>query len=177
MKAAANIVNQCLRAAMIKDFRDSHAGTSLAIQLRLGKDRGHYRGCQGKFRVLSFAHRTSQSTVTHTKVLLVQLETQLRAGDLWQSHYPSATALASQQPFAVDTLTFAQWLQFIFIPRLQALIDAEQPLPTNIAVSPMAEQALNSTPAEVEIVSTLQQIDILLSGQDPLAQTESTNNA
>lgn len=122
--------------------------------------------------MLSFTHKVSQ-----TKVLLLQLETQLREGEFWQNHYPPAAALASQQPFAVDTLTFVQWLQFIFIPRLQALIDAEQPLPTNIAVSPMAEQALNSTPPELEIVSTIQQLDILLSGQDPLAPAEPTDNS
>ena len=54
--------------------------------------------------------------------LLFELEEILKAAGLWSAVTPSQEALASQQPFACDTLAFEQWLQFIFIPRLQALL-------------------------------------------------------
>lgn len=72
--------------------------------------------------------------------LLFQIEAELQAEALWQQTAPSAEALASQQPFAVDTLSFEQWLQFIFIPRFHALLDAQASLPAQCGILGMAEE-------------------------------------
>ncbi|PRO73011.1 pseudouridine synthase [Alteromonas alba] len=70
--------------------------------------------------------------------LLFELEEILKAAGLWSAVTPSQEALASQQPFACDTLAFEQWLQFIFIPRLQALLKTNT-LPPPMQIQPMAE--------------------------------------
>ncbi|MFP3631919.1 YqcC family protein, partial [Burkholderia sp. SIMBA_045] len=44
----------------------------------------------------------------------------------------------------VDTLEFHQWLQFIMLPRMWALVDSKRPLPEGIAVSPMAAHIYRS---------------------------------
>ena len=95
---------------------------------------------------------------------LIDIEKELRELRLWESELPSEEALASTQPFAIDTLNFPQWLQFIFIARLYAMIDARLPLPNVSGVAPMAEQyfhvlSLNSAP----LISHLHKIDDLLS--------------
>ncbi len=71
--------------------------------------------------------------------LLSSLENELQQLGWWQQQAPSAEALQSQQPFCVDTLEFAQWLQWVFVPRMQSLLDSGHTLPTQCAIYEMAE--------------------------------------
>ncbi|MGL6261069.1 YqcC family protein [Vibrio sp. WXL210] len=73
--------------------------------------------------------------------LLLELEQAMRKGGLLQSSAPSAEKLASRQPFAIDTLTPEEWLQWIFIPRMREMINSQQPLPVGFEISPYFEQA------------------------------------
>ncbi len=77
--------------------------------------------------------------------LLTALETELKHLGLWSALPPDAQALASRLPFCIDTLRFEQWLQYIFIPKMQLLLDTAAPLPTKIALLPLAEQVFNDT--------------------------------
>ncbi|RUO25404.1 hypothetical protein CWE09_01320 [Aliidiomarina minuta] len=105
-----------------------------------------------------------------TTIILQQLQDALKELSLWQPEQPSPEALQSTQPFAVDTLDFHQWLQFIMIPRMQNMVDKQQPLPTSIAISPMAVQVYkDSLDTHHELIRILRKLDILLSDQDPLA--------
>lgn len=97
---------------------------------------------------------------------LTNLRQELKTNKLWQLQSPSAEALASTAPFCYDTLSFAQWLQFIFIERMQAMIANEMPLPTAISLCPMAEEAFKQHDASiVKLINTLADIDELLSGK------------
>lgn len=96
--------------------------------------------------------------------ILIDIEKELRELQLWEFETPSQEALASTQPFAIDTLTFPQWLQFIFIPRLYWMVEQRAPLPSVSGVKPMAEEyfrvlALNSA----KLINHLDAIDKLLS--------------
>lgn len=73
-------------------------------------------------------------------MLLDNLEAELRRLNLWNDVPPSADALASTAPFAVDTLSLPQWLQWVYIQRLRALIEANKALPSGALVKPYAEQ-------------------------------------
>ncbi len=70
---------------------------------------------------------------------LLLIECELRVLGWWQEQAPSAEALASQEPFCVDTLTFEQWLQWIFLPRMKQLLEADAALPSVSGIQPMAE--------------------------------------
>lgn len=61
---------------------------------------------------------------------LLKLENTLQQHSLWSAYSPTQQQLSSLQPFCLDTLTIEQWLQFILIPRLSALIAAGAELPT-----------------------------------------------
>jgi uncharacterized protein YqcC (DUF446 family) len=105
-------------------------------------------------------------TTKHITVaeILLDIEKELRDLRLWESESPSADALASTQPFAIDRLNFPQWLQFIFIPRLYIMIEQRMPLPNVSGVKPMAEeyfQVLNLNSAV--LIAHLERIDNLLS--------------
>lgn len=98
--------------------------------------------------------------------VLIDIEKELRELQLWEFEMPSDEALSSTEPFAVDTLTFPQWLQFIFLPRMYFMIEQSLPLPSNCGIAPMAEQYfsvlnLHSSP----LIVYLQRVDGLLSNQ------------
>ena len=95
---------------------------------------------------------------------LLNLEAELRQLGLWQSEAPSCEALLSTQPFCLDTLNFAQWLQFIFLPRLQHLLDMKLSLPQRCAVAPMAEEYFKALPVDASpLLLSLRKVDSLLS--------------
>ena len=73
-------------------------------------------------------------------------------------------ALASQQPFCIDTLRFDQWLQFVFIGRLRQLLADQLPLPDQCAVAPMAAQCFSARD-QGPLIAQLARIDALHSGQ------------
>ena len=78
----------------------------------------------------------------HTEVaaVLIDIEAHLRQLGLWDKIPPSTDALASDQPFCVDTLTLPQWLQFVFLPTLYGMLEQQQPLPGRCGIAPMAEE-------------------------------------
>lgn len=96
--------------------------------------------------------------------VLMDIEAALRNMGLWQAEAPPTEALRSEQPFAVDTLAFEQWLQFLFLPRMAFLLEQRQPLPQVCGIAPMAEEALQGRALPIaELIEALQQIDALLS--------------
>ncbi len=92
--------------------------------------------------------------------LLQQLEQVLKQNQLWSNQPPSTEQLNSQTPFAADTMSFENWLQFIFIPRFNQLIVNNMPLPSNMSITPMAEMRFGSNYSDV--IATLKTIDALV---------------
>ncbi len=94
---------------------------------------------------------------------LMDIEKELRNLRLWEFEMIAGEALLSVQPFAVDTMTFPQWLQFIFLPRMYFLLDEQLPLPSNSAIAPMAEQYFSGLNLHsVLLITHLQKIDKIL---------------
>ena len=60
---------------------------------------------------------------------LIDLEAALRQLNLWSDEPPSQEALSSEQPFAMDSLEFEEWLQFIFLPTIYEVLDSGSALP------------------------------------------------
>ncbi len=105
-----------------------------------------------------------------TALLLQQIEAEMKALQWWSQQVPSAQALASTAPFACDVMTLAQWLQFIFLPKMQALVDERLPLPRNCHIRPMAELAWASlTATQLPLLDALKNLDTLLSVDIPAA--------
>lgn len=99
--------------------------------------------------------------------LLRLLEVELRSQGRWDPTPPSPAALRSKVPFAADTLSFDQWLQWILLPRFQALIDRGAVLPTPCAIRPMAEEVY--APGDIaaaRIIALLGEIDRISNRQE-----------
>lgn len=97
--------------------------------------------------------------------VLRSLQSALIQAGHWSESGISAEALASQQPFCLDTMNFSQWLQFVFIPNIQALINTQQALPClvkNQGLEPMASEFYTQKEADRTILAVICQIDQLL---------------
>ena len=77
---------------------------------------------------------------------LLLIERELRLLGWWQDEAPSAEALASSEPFCVDTLTFEQWLQWIFLPRMKVLLESGAALPSVSGIQAMGEMVYRQQP-------------------------------
>ncbi|WP_299074147.1 YqcC family protein [uncultured Paraglaciecola sp.] len=94
------------------------------------------------------------------EILLKKLQQSLQEAKLWSNVVPPSKALQSLLPFAVDTLSFEQWLQFIFIPKMRELINTEPHLPKNLKLLPMAEQSFQSKEEQLGVMEVIRQIDL-----------------
>ena len=95
--------------------------------------------------------------------LLIDVEAHLRQLGLWDAEPPTDEALASTQPFCIDTLDFNQWLQFIFLPTMYQLIEDGEALPTECAIAPMAEEFFRGSELPtLQLELTLAKVDRLL---------------
>ncbi|MDK1237232.1 YqcC family protein [Cronobacter turicensis] len=98
---------------------------------------------------------------------LQRVEQVLRHHQQWQIAAPDSSAFESTQPFCMDTLEPYEWLQWVLIPRLHALLDAGAPLPQAFAVAPYYEVTLEAShPARDAVLVTLVELDALFAGDD-----------
>jgi uncharacterized protein YqcC (DUF446 family) len=96
---------------------------------------------------------------------LLLIERELRLQGWWDEQAPSDNALASEQPFCVDTLAFEQWLQWIFLPRMKHLLESDATLPEACGIQPMAEQVYGGRRKQAQgLVKLLGDFDQLISG-------------
>lgn len=86
---------------------------------------------------------------------------ELQQLSLWQSTPPGPDAFLSEAPFAIDTMDPHEWLQWIFIPKMQALIDQNGALPTGFALHPYFEEAFKQQHQFEQLLSLIKQLDEL----------------
>ena len=103
-----------------------------------------------------------QTNQQQCNVHLQELQQLLKDFQLWSDMPPSEAAMKSTSPFAYDAMPLEQWLQFIFIPRMQTLLTSDKPLPANMAISPVAE--LRFYPhTHQSLITKIKQLDNLFS--------------
>jgi uncharacterized protein YqcC (DUF446 family) len=93
------------------------------------------------------------------------IERELRIQGWWDEVAPSAEALSSVEPFSVDTLDFEQWLQWIFLPRMKAILEQDLPLPNASGIQEMAEMVFagrNVQGKDRQLQVLLKEFDLLI---------------
>lgn len=106
------------------------------------------------------------ATYSEVNIVLQALAQDLKDLGLWQDEAPPAEHLASQQPFCIDTLSFSQWLQFVFLTRMQVLVDARLTLPGQCGIAPMAEEYFKPMALDAGVlIQRLETIDKVLSNR------------
>ena len=96
--------------------------------------------------------------------ILLALEAELRRLDLWSEQPPTSTALASTEPFCIDTLDFHQWLQFVLLARMKIIIESRADLPQASGILAMAEECYRDDLNRMsEVLEMLRQFDAVVS--------------
>lgn len=83
----------------------------------------------------------------------------MRRDGFWHHKSPSFEDMNSSMPFAVDKMEITDWLQFIFIPRMQIIIQQQLELPAVCAIAPAAEVALMGRSGVDALITQLKLID------------------
>lgn len=97
-----------------------------------------------------------------TQIYLQQLQAVMQELRLWQVTPPEDNAFLSEQPFALDTMSPTEWLQWIFIPRMHALIECGEMLPSKISITPYLEEALKDMANLDKLLRPISEIETLL---------------
>jgi uncharacterized protein YqcC (DUF446 family) len=95
--------------------------------------------------------------------LLIDIECEMRRASLWSVDPPSAEAMASVEPFCVDTMGFDAWLQFVFLPRMHELLTTEPPLPIACDIAAMAETVWAANTRTKNVIHVLRVFDQAIS--------------
>jgi uncharacterized protein YqcC (DUF446 family) len=93
---------------------------------------------------------------------LLLIERELRVLGWWSDLPPSAEALASVEPFSVDTLDFHQWLQWIFLPRMKQILEHDLPLPNASGILEMGEMVYAGRQETAPLQASLARFDRLI---------------
>jgi len=98
--------------------------------------------------------------------ILGRIEAELKSLGLWEAQPPPPAALASTLPFCYDTLDLHQWLQWLFLPKMQRILLGHGALPTESGIFPYALDCLRDSDEDPnELLFLLRSFDEVLSGE------------
>ena len=89
-----------------------------------------------------------------------QIENEMRSIGFWQNEPLRPEQLDFEQAFGMDTMTFTQWLQFIFLPRVREAAASSQ-FPSGSSVGAQAVRELDGQPEADHLVTLLSEFDAL----------------
>lgn len=95
--------------------------------------------------------------------VLLEVEALLRISGKWDAYRPSTDALLSSEPFCIDTLSFEQWLQWVFLPRMKQILEYKKPLPAKSGIFVYAQQQLRKQQLPAgKLLSLIKRFDDLI---------------
>ena len=89
------------------------------------------------------------------------IEAEMKRRGLWQSNPLTPEQYEFQQAFALDTMAFSQWLQFIFIPRVRNIIQTRDEFPSSSSVGAQAVREFDWYDEASKLTSMLSEFDAL----------------
>jgi uncharacterized protein YqcC (DUF446 family) len=98
---------------------------------------------------------------------IAQIEAEMKNVGMWQVEPPPPEKLDVQAAFGHDKLSFEQWLQFIFIPRVQEIIAAKGHWPpaSEVSVQAFREWEMWGPPGRYDhLLELLREFDALFTG-------------
>jgi uncharacterized protein YqcC (DUF446 family) len=95
---------------------------------------------------------------------LDQIEAEMRRIGIWSENAPSPEQFQSRQAFFGDTMTFEQWLQFVFLPHAREAASGTSPFPKTSSVGAYAVRQFDGRGEAQPLGSLLSQFDELIEG-------------
>lgn len=94
------------------------------------------------------------------------IEGEMRRAGYWQNEPLRPEQMEFTQAFAMDTMSFAQWLQFVFLPRVREAAAANQ-FPSSSDVGAIAVREFDGAPNAGRLTALLCEFDALFNPEDP----------
>jgi uncharacterized protein YqcC (DUF446 family) len=110
------------------------------------------------------AKRNSQ-TLTQVALKIAEIEAEMKAIGYWQSKPLPNEAYDFQQAFAMDTMSFAQWLQFILLPRVAEILEQKADFPTDSMVGVQAMREFDTDVKASRLTLLLSEFDEIINRQ------------
>jgi len=95
------------------------------------------------------------------KRIIGKIELEMKRIGCWRTESPPEKAYQFHKAFAMDTMTFTQWLQFIFIPRVHQILDENGVFPTSSMVGTQALREFDGDERASKLVHLLIEFDQL----------------
>ena len=104
--------------------------------------------------------------VSEVRARLDAVTAAMRAGGAWDVGRPDDAAFTDMGAFGMNTMAFEQWLRFVFVPNVEALIAAGGPWPDGSAVAVIAAREGDADPVIASLVEALAAFDALFAVPD-----------
>ncbi len=98
----------------------------------------------------------------NVKRIIEEIETEMKQTGYWSDEPLPENACQFRQAFAMDTMPFSQWVQFIFIPRVRSIIVEKSSFPKNSMVGTQALREFGGDEAGSKLVSLLIEFDKII---------------
>jgi uncharacterized protein YqcC (DUF446 family) len=100
---------------------------------------------------------------THTEVaeLIGQVEAEMMRIGYWREEPLPPEMYEFTQAFAMDTMPFAYWLQFIFIPRVRSIVEEQGQFPSASHVAAQAVREFDGLDETDRLQTLLSEFDAL----------------
>jgi len=92
---------------------------------------------------------------------LDEIEEEMKRIGLWQEKPLAPEQYNFTSAFAMDTMSFDQWLQFIFVPRVRGIISAGGRFPASSSVGAQAVREFDTHPNAQRLITLLSEFDML----------------
>ena len=103
------------------------------------------------------------SSNLHSQVAkaISEIEAEMKDIGYWAAEPLSPEAYKFQAAFAMDTMAFSQWLQFVFVPRVKQIVEDKEEFPTGSMVAVQATREFDGVDEADRLVELLSEFDAL----------------
>jgi uncharacterized protein YqcC (DUF446 family) len=91
--------------------------------------------------------------------MVEEIEQEMRSIGAWRSTPLEPEKYEFKQAFAMDTMPFLHWLQFIFLVRVRSLIESNGPFPSSSQVGVQARRELDGQAEAYTLADLLSEFD------------------
>ena len=95
------------------------------------------------------------------KAAIDAIEAEIKSIGYWQDDPLRPEQYNFQQAFGLDTMAFSQWLQFIFIPRVNSIIIEHERFPKSSSVGAQAVREFDGVTEADHLISLLSEFDAM----------------
>jgi uncharacterized protein YqcC (DUF446 family) len=98
---------------------------------------------------------------TLVKSRIDTIEAEMKNIGYWQTKPLPKGAMDFHSAFAMDTMAYSQWLQFVFIPRVNQIVSEQGNFPTKSAVGAQAIREFDGSNEASSLVHLLCEFDAM----------------